>query len=208
MLRIAYNLFHKYLPSILSLAFRGVLQGTSYDFWYCSQFQVTETYMEAMFFSQQWLPSLPLMGVNDHKDISDQISIINVKEERWLEWNWFKQCKPTNSNTKITHMYVLFCSVASLCNPMDCSLPGSSVHGNSPGKNTGVDCYALLQCIFLTQGLKPGVLHCRQILWTSEPPGKPKNTGVGHLSCLQGNFPTQELNQGLLHCRILYQLSY
>ena len=123
MLRIAYNLFHKYLPSILSLAFRGVLQGTRYDFWYCLQFQVTETYIEATFFSQRWLPSLPLMGVNDHKDISDQTSIINVKEEHWLEPNWFKQCKPTNSNnTKITHMYVLFCSVASLCNP-----------GNKPG---------------------------------------------------------------------------
>ena len=25
-----------------------------------------------------------------------------------------------------------------LCDPMDCSLPGSSVHGDSPGKNTGV----------------------------------------------------------------------
>ena len=28
---------------------------------------------------------------------------------------------------------------------MDCSLPGSSVHGDSPGKNPGVGCYALLQ---------------------------------------------------------------
>ena len=27
-----------------------------------------------------------------------------------------------------------------LCNHMDCSLPGSSVHGDSPGKNTGVGC--------------------------------------------------------------------
>ena len=26
-----------------------------------------------------------------------------------------------------------------LCDPMDCSLPGPSVHGDSPGKNTGVD---------------------------------------------------------------------
>ena len=29
-----------------------------------------------------------------------------------------------------------------LCNLMDCSLPGSSVHGDSPGKNTGVGCPA------------------------------------------------------------------
>ena len=39
-----------------------------------------------------------------------------------------------------------------LCNTMDCSLPGSSVHGDFPGNNTGVGC-ALLQGIFPTQGL-------------------------------------------------------
>ena len=39
-----------------------------------------------------------------------------------------------------------------LCNPMDCRPPGSSVHEDSPGKNTGVGCHALLQGIFLTQG--------------------------------------------------------
>ena len=40
-----------------------------------------------------------------------------------------------------------------LCNPRDCSLPGSSVHGDSPDKNIGVGCHALLQGIFPTQGL-------------------------------------------------------
>ena len=40
-----------------------------------------------------------------------------------------------------------------LCNPMGCSPPGSSVHGDSPGKNTAVGCHALLQGIFPTQGL-------------------------------------------------------
>ena len=38
-----------------------------------------------------------------------------------------------------------------LCDPADCSLPGSSVHSHSPGKNTGVGCHALLQGIFPTQ---------------------------------------------------------
>ena len=33
-----------------------------------------------------------------------------------------------------------------------------------PGKNTEVGCHALFQGIFLAQGLKPGLLHCRQIL--------------------------------------------
>ena len=34
-----------------------------------------------------------------------------------------------------------------------------------PGKNTGVSCHSLLQEIFPTQGLNPGLLHCRQILY-------------------------------------------
>ena len=33
---------------------------------------------------------------------------------------------------------------------------------DSPGKNTGVGCHFLLQGIFLTQGLNPGLPHCRQ----------------------------------------------
>ena len=36
---------------------------------------------------------------------------------------------------------------------------------DSPGKNTGVGCRALLQGIFPTQGLKLGPLHCRQVLY-------------------------------------------
>ena len=45
--------------------------------------------------------------------------------------------------------------VMSDCDPMDCSPPGFSVHGESPGKNTGVDCHTLFQGIFPTQGLNP-----------------------------------------------------
>ena len=36
---------------------------------------------------------------------------------------------------------------------------------NSPGKNTRVGCHALLQGIFPTQGLNPGLPHCRRILY-------------------------------------------
>ena len=36
-----------------------------------------------------------------------------------------------------------------LCNPMDCSAPGSCVHRDSTGKNIEVGCHALLQGIFL-----------------------------------------------------------
>ena len=45
----------------------------------------------------------------------------------------------------------VLCLVAQSCptlgNPKDCSPPGSSVHGDSPGKNAGVGCHALLQLI-------------------------------------------------------------
>ena len=55
--------------------------------------------------------------------------------------------------------YAVLCLVAqscpTVCDPMDCSLPGFSVHGDSPGKNAGVDCNSLLQGIFPTQGSNP-----------------------------------------------------
>ena len=60
-----------------------------------------------------------------------------------------------------------------LCDPMDYSSPGSSVHGNSPSKNTRMGCHALLQYIFLTQGLNLGLLHCRQILSHLSHQGRP-----------------------------------
>ena len=73
---------------------------------------------------------------------------------------------------------VVLCLVAQscliLCDPMDCSPPGSSVHGDSPGKNTGVGCHALLQEIFPTQGSNPGLLHCRQILYQLSHQGSPR----------------------------------
>ena len=77
---------------------------------------------------------------------------------------------PGHSETvDIVNDYQVLCLVAqsclTLCNPRDCSPPGSSVHGDSPGKNTGVGCHALLQRIFPTQGSNPGLLHCRWILY-------------------------------------------
>ena len=127
-------------------------------------------------------------------------------------------------------------SCPALCDPMNCSPPGSSVHWDSPGKNTGVGCHSLLQEIFPTQGLNPGLLHCRKILnhllsissvqllsrvrlfatpWIKAYQAPPsmrfsgKNTGVGCHFLLQEIFPTQGLNPGLPHCRhTLYCLSH
>ena len=63
-----------------------------------------------------------------------------------------------------------------LFNSTECSLPGSSGHGDSPGKSTGMGCHALLQGIFLTQGLQPPflyLLHCRQFLYILSHQGNP-----------------------------------
>ena len=80
--------------------------------------------------------------------------------------------------------FTLFYSVVSRSffeggDPMDCSLPGSSVQAwNSPGKNTGMGCYSLLQGNFLTQGSNPGFLHWRQILYHLSHQGTPWRMGM------------------------------
>ena len=73
---------------------------------------------------------------------------------------------------------------------MDCSPPGSSVHGDSPGKNTGVGCYALPPGDLPNPGTDSRSPTLKADSLLSEPPGEPKNTGVGSLSLLQGIFPT------------------
>ena len=69
---------------------------------------------------------------------------------------------PAGTREKYRTMLKFATSILSrlfFCNPMDCSLPGSSAHGIFPGKNTGVGCHFLLQGIFLTQGSNPHLLY-------------------------------------------------
>ena len=61
-----------------------------------------------------------------------------------------------------------------LCNPMDCSPPGFSVHGDSPDKSTVVCCHALLQGVFPTQGFILGLLHCKWVLYRLSHQGSPR----------------------------------
>ena len=56
---------------------------------------------------------------------------------------------------------------------MDCSLSCSSIRGIFPGKSTGVGWHFLLQRIFPTQGSKPGLPHCRQMLYHLSHQGSP-----------------------------------
>ena len=100
-------------------------------------------------------------------------------------------------------------SCLTLCDSIDYSPPGSSVHGDSPGKNTSVGCHALLQGNLPNPGIEPTSPALQEDSLLSEPPGKPKNTGVGSLSLLQGIFLIQRWNPSPLHCKqILYCLSH
>ena len=65
-----------------------------------------------------------------------------------------------------------------LYNPRDCSLPGSSVPGDSLGKNTGVGCYAFLQGNLPNPGIKPKSPTFRGDSLLSEPPRKPNLDSV------------------------------
>ena len=69
-------------------------------------------------------------------------------------------------------------SCPTLCNPVDRSPPGSSVHGDSPGKNAGMGCHAILPGIFPTQGSNPCLLCLLPWQVGSLPRGPPVGSPV------------------------------
>ena len=71
-------------------------------------------------------------------------------------------------------------SCPTLCDPTDCSLPGSSAHGDSPGKNTGVGCHALLL------GIEPRSPTLQVNSLPSEAPGKLEDERLWKNSLLPG----------------------
>ena len=92
--------------------------------------------------------------------------------------------KLSDTDCKVTIINAL-CLVAqsclTLCDPMDHSPPGSSVHGVSPGKNTGVGCHALLQRLFLTQGSNSHLLSLLHWQADSLPPSHLRSPCYKHL---------------------------
>ena len=73
----------------------------------------------------------------------------------------YKWCFANSLNSSLSESEVAQ-SCPTLCDPMDTRLlcPWDFL-----GKGTGVGCHFLLQGIFLTQGLSPGLPHCRQTLY-------------------------------------------
>ena len=89
-----------------------------------------------------------------------------------LPWNMYVYIWCVCRYSVYTYMCLLaqlLQSCPDLCNALDCSPPGFSVQGVSPGKNTGVGCHALLQGIFPIQGLNQLSLYVsfigRQVLY-------------------------------------------
>ena len=72
-------------------------------------------------------------------------------------------------------------SCLTLCSLMDCSPARLLCLQNSPGKNSEVSCHALLQGIFLTQGLNLGLPHCRQFLYLLSHQGSPGQVHLCHI---------------------------
>ena len=65
-------------------------------------------------------------------------------------------------------------SFLTLCDPMDCSPPGSSVHGDSPGKNTGVGGHVFLQGNLPNPGTEPRSSMLQVILYCLNHQGSPR----------------------------------
>ena len=162
------------------------------------------------------------------------------------------QCMKVKSESEVAQ------SCPTLSNPMDCSQPGSSIHGIFQARVlewgasytlviletvgslnyadlphvdsfhhtiSKISCSLILSLFFIRKhfacqdttgsssrlvvpnSLQLHELYPTRLLWPCNSPGK--NTGVGSHFLLQGIFPIQGLNPGLLHWRqILYLLSY
>ena len=86
-------------------------------------------------------------------------------------------------SSRDVYVSVLSCSVLFNSLPPHGLKPASLLcPSNSPGKNTGVGCHALLQRIFLAQGLNPGLSYCGQILdhlsHQGSPPSRDNNVKI------------------------------
>ena len=99
---------------------------------------------------------LVLYGIHTHQETNG-----TLKKGNWggIEWNPYKGVLCLVSQSCLT-----------LCDPMDCSPLGSSVHGDSPGKNTGMGCHDLLQGNFPNLGVEPRSLSLQADSLPSEPP--------------------------------------
>ena len=101
------------------------------------------------------------------------ISTIFLMLEKTLECPLdFKEIEPVNPKRNQPWIFTR----SESCSVVSDSLWPHGLYGpwNSPGQDTGVGSFSLLQGIFLTQGWNPGLLHCRQILYHLNHKGSPR----------------------------------
>ena len=72
------------------------------------------------------------------------------------------------------------CLVMFLCDTMNYSPSGSSVHGIIPGRNAGLGCHFLLQGNLPDQGIELTSPALTGRFFTTEPPEKPRSQGAEH----------------------------
>ena len=156
-------------------------------FWYCSMWNLS-------FPPRDWTPT--------HYSLQEVLTTGPPGKSLFITY-W--------SSTTYKALYLpLLCLVAQSCltlgDPMDYT--GSSVHGDSPGKNTGVGCHSLLQGIFPTQRMNSGLPHCRWILYHLSQKGSPRILEwVAYPFSRGSSWPRNGWD--FLHCRqILFQWSY
>ena len=122
-----------------------------------------------------------------------RLKILNVYENEVYAWKWSKRYRtthtewkfpiaflePTRANGLVFQIFLCVCVtkyvclcglVANSCPTLVTPWPAAHevplpMRFLSQDKNTAVGCHFLLQGIFLTQGLNPCLLHCRQILY-------------------------------------------
>ena len=97
------------------------------------------------------LHPLELVASFKIQNLSQFFSILTFDELKilWLPlYKWFRDFVGPSYRVNVCERAKSLQSWPNLCNPTDCSSPGSSVHGDSPGKNIGVGSCALLQGIF------------------------------------------------------------
>ena len=107
----------------------------------------------------RWMKLEPIIQSEVSQKDKDQVMSNSVRPHRRQPTRLPRPWDSPGKNTGVGCHFLLQCmkvnsesEVAQLCqtlsNPMDCSLPGSSVHGRStcnfPGKSTGVGCHCLI----------------------------------------------------------------
>ena len=138
------HVLSKLLDYLLSLGFLSDLVISSYHFlWYlecCTQHLSVEV-------SYTWLLSGTLVRLPRH---FKRISIDRIRQYNYL-WTW---CESKVAQSCLT-----------LCDPMDCNLPGSSVHGIFQARILEWVAISFSRRPYPTQGLNLDLLHCKQTLY-------------------------------------------